>query len=145
MYVIDTSKEFAGRDEIPEELRADFDYLETHFMYKDRVVLIIYESFLYPFLESHKKTTDDFLNRIPKELQKPLKFYNEEAQIPTTGNVAPNDIPDIYVDSSGKFFQLAPDGMKVLNFHPFCCFVKSKISAGYSSVVLKDRLQECSF
>lgn len=41
MYAIDTSKEFANRDEIPEELRADFDYLETHFMYKDRVILII--------------------------------------------------------------------------------------------------------
>ena len=41
MYAIDISQEFAIRDEIPEELRADFDYLETHFMYKDWVVLMI--------------------------------------------------------------------------------------------------------
>ena len=41
MYAIDTSQEFTIRDEIPEELRADFDYLENHFMYKDWVVLMI--------------------------------------------------------------------------------------------------------
>ena len=150
MFAIDTSKEFANRDEIPEELRADFDYLETHFMYKDRVVLIICGSFLYPFLEFPKKTTDDFLNRVPKELQKPLKFYNEEGQ---NLNVSANDTPDIYVDSNGKCFFSVPgltrrefdSGRDVLKFHPFCCFVKSKISAGYSSVALTERLQERSY
>lgn len=147
MYAIDTSKEFANRDEIPEELRADFDYLETHFMYKDRVILIILGSSKcqFPKCQIPTQTTDDFLSRVPKYLQKPLKFYNEEAQIPTTGQVALNDIPDVYVDSNGRFFQDAPGGRKELKFHPLCCFVKSKISAGYSSVVLKERLQERSF
>ena len=84
MPAIDTSNEFANRSEIPEELRADFDYLETHFMYKDWVVQHRnFVPFLHYFLKIPKKTTDDFLNRVPKELQKPLKFYNEEGQIRT--------------------------------------------------------------
>ena len=151
MPVIDTSNEFANRNEIPEELRADFDYLETHFMYKDWVVQHRnFVPFLHYFLEIPKKTTDDFLNRVPKELQKPLKFYNEEGQI---SNVSANDTPDIYVDSNGKCFFSVPgltrrefdSGREVLKFHPFCCFVKSKISAGYSSVALTERLQERSY
>ena len=164
MYAIDTSKEFANRNEIPEELRADFDYLETHFMYKDWVLvtqfLMITTSYdhnftitvplLQYFLKIPKKTTDDFINRVPKDLQKPLKFYNEEGQI---SNCSANDTPDIYVDSNGKCFFSVPgltrreldSGREVLKFHPFCCFVKSKISAGYSSVALIERLQERSY
>ena len=151
MSAIDTSNEFANRNEIPEELRADFDYLETHFMYKDWVVQHRnFVPFLHYFLKIPQKTTDDFLNRVPKELQKPLKFYNEEGQI---SNVSANDTPDIYVDSNGKCFFSVPgltrrefdSGREVLKFHPFCCFVKSKISAGYSSVALTERLQERSY
>lgn len=112
--------------------------------------LTIFVPFLHYFLKIPKKTTDDFLNRVPKELQKPLKFYNEEGQI---SNVSANDTPDIYVDSNGKCFFSVPgltrrefdSGREVLKFHPFCCFVKSKISAGYSSVALTERLQERSY
>ena len=112
--------------------------------------LTITVPFLHYFLEIPKKTTDDFLNRVPKDLQKPLKFYNEEGHIP---NVSANDTPDIYVDSNGKCFFSVPgltrrefdSGREVLKFHPFCCFVKSKISAGYSSVALTERLQERSY
>ena len=80
---------------------------------------------------------------------KPLKFYNEEGQIPTaslSGHFQHNDTPNVHVDSNGKLFHDAPGvTRRELKLHPFCCFVKSKQSAGYSSVALKDRLKERSF
>ena len=37
MVEIDKPKDFASRDAIPDELRADFDYLESHMMFKVRI------------------------------------------------------------------------------------------------------------
>ena len=37
MREIDRAKDFASRDAIPEELKADFEYLESHMMFKARI------------------------------------------------------------------------------------------------------------
>ena len=43
MYEIDKPKVFASKDAIPEELRAEFEYFESHMMFKVRIYLTIYE------------------------------------------------------------------------------------------------------
>ena len=56
-------------------------------------------------------------------------------------------VPDVYMDSNGKLFHGAPGGPHCgeLTLHPLCCFIKSKLCSGDSSIVIKERLQEGSY
>ena len=45
MNEIDKPKVFASKDAIPEELRAEFDYLESHMMFKVRIFLTMLKTF----------------------------------------------------------------------------------------------------
>ena len=43
MFEIDKPKVFASKDAIPEELRAEFEYFESHMMFKVWIYLTMYE------------------------------------------------------------------------------------------------------
>ena len=83
------------------------------------------------------------MDEIPKEFQEPLNF----TPIEESSKFSHVDVPDVFIDSNGKLFHGAPGGphCRELTVHPLCCFIKSKLCSGDSSIVIKERLQEGSY
>ena len=144
MHEIDHPKVFSSRDAIPEELRAEFEYLQSHMMSKVRIFSTISrQKFLKNYFQNPGKTYAQFLDEIPKEYQEPLQFTHIEE----SSKFSHVGVPDVFIDSNGKLFHGAPGGphCRELTLHPLCCFIKSKLCSGDSSIVIKERLQEGSY
>ena len=94
------------------------------------------------YFENPGKTNDNFLNKCPKELLEPIKLGQNEK----SSKFSHNGVPDVYIDSQGKLFHGAPGDShcRELILHPLCCFIKSKLCHGDSTMRIKERLQECS-
>ena len=79
------------------------------------------------------------MNLVPEQFQKPIKFHPIEEQISS-----PLCTPNVHVDSEGRFFHgvLGEPHCEELKFHPLCCYIKSKIYSGYSTIQIKENLRD---
>ena len=113
-------KVFANREEIPEDLKQDFDYLENHEI----------------ACQNPEKTNDDYSTLAPETLQKTL----EPPIFSACG------APNVHVDADGRFFHTSVPNSAAhcseLKYHPLCCYIKSKIHFGNSTISIKEDLRE---
>ena len=117
---------FTNREDIPEDLRMDFAYLENHEI----------------ACQNSEKTNDDYSTLAPKNLQKPMEF-KPIAEPPIFSACG---APNVHVDADGRFFHTSvPNSVthcSELKYHPLCCYIKSKIHSGNSTIAIKEDLRE---